>query len=80
MGKQMTTIRLPAANSPDQQLRSQASYRFPLARIGGEGHAISTIAEACARTEDQVRSAIRKIRKQGDGSVSWAQLYEALGV
>ena len=76
----MTTIRLPSASPPDQVLRAQASHRFTLARIGGEGHSIGTVAEACGRTEDQVRSAIRKIRKQGDGSVSWAQLYEVLGV
>jgi hypothetical protein len=76
----MTTIRLPSASPPDQVQRAQAYHRFTLARISGEGHSIATIAEACARTEDQVRSAIRKIRKQGDGSVSWTQLYEALEV
>jgi len=70
------------ARAPDQRSTDKLRdvYRFTLARIGGEGHSIGTVAEACGRTEDQVRSAIRKIRKQGDGSVSWAQLYEVLGV
>ena len=72
--------KLPVFNSEAQRERSCQSTRFTLARIGGEGHSIGTVAEACGRTEDQVRSAIRKIRKQGDGSVSWAQLYEVLGV
>lgn len=76
----MTTIRLPSASPPDQVQRAQSSHRFTLARISGEGHSIATVAEAVAKTEDQVRTAIRKIRKAGDGSVSWAQLYEVLGV
>jgi hypothetical protein len=63
-----------------QRERGSKQYKFALARVGGEGHSVKTIAEACNRTEEQVCSAIRKIRKLGDGSVSWAQLYEVLGV
>lgn len=72
----------PGARQPAaaQQERGRDSHRFTLARVEGEAHTISTIAEATARTEEQVRNAIRKVRRQNDGVVTWVRLHEVLGV